>query len=86
MADASSRCPICGLDAPHQHSAAEVNEWRDTELWVERSLERFHEMNAAALRGDFKPPLDCGCENESGDRDPECPFCGHLSPDQEYVA
>lgn len=72
MSAASSACPICGKDSPHQHSASEVTEWRDTELWVERSWQQFQEMNAAALAGDFKPPLDCGCDN-----DPQCPFCGH---------
>lgn len=86
MSEGTFACPICGKDSPHQHSNAEVQQWRDTELWVERSWQDFRAMMDAALTGDFKPPLTCGCEDENGQPDPHCPFCGHPDEAQEKSA
>lgn len=73
-------CPICGKDAPHTHSGAEVEQHRDLELWVERSWQDMRQMMDAAARGDWKPPLSCGCEDADGQSDLECPFCGDPTP------
>jgi hypothetical protein len=29
----SSQCPICGVDSPHTHAAAEIREWNRSREW-----------------------------------------------------
>ena len=45
MTEASSRCPICGVDTPHEHDAITVKEYRDEELRCgKKKLEEFQKI------------------------------------------
>ena len=55
MAEASSRCPICGVDTPHEHDGATVKEYRDNELyWGRIKLEKHQKIVARRQEVDAK--------------------------------
>lgn len=46
-AKASSRCPICGIDTPHEHDGATVKAYRDEQLyWGNKMLEEASRKDA----------------------------------------
>jgi hypothetical protein len=50
--EASSRCPICGVDTPHEHDGATVKEYRDEDLyWGRIKLEKHQKIEARRQRG-----------------------------------
>lgn len=43
--EASSRCPMCGVDTPHKHSAQEVREYQEREASVEADWQKWLQIN-----------------------------------------
>ncbi len=55
LPEASSRCPICGVDTPHEHDTATVAEYHENELyWGNKKLEEYQKLVAKRKAVDQK--------------------------------
>ena len=81
MIKASSQCPICGVDTPHEHDGLTVKQYRDDELYFgKKKLAEYEAIVARRkaiddkIRAALQERIDAALKSKSA-YEAACPCC-----------